>query len=167
MNIAKTERLIIRKVNNEDAKDLSKVLSDPEVMKYSLKGVHTEEQIYDYIINCQKLYEQNGFGHWVIYNNLTGEFVGICGLNKHGIDNVDLVHIVYRLAKDQQGKGYATEASSGVLDFAKNALSIDYVYALIEPENTESKKVATKIGFKFNRLSTFLGVNVEVFQAQL
>ncbi len=167
MSITKTERLVLREMKAEDAKELSKVLSDPEVMRYSLKGVHTETQIHDYINNSIKLYKINGYGPWVIYNIISGEFVGICGLNKHNIDNDELVHIVYRLAKTQQGKGYATEASFGVLDFAKKSLSLNHIHALIEPQNTDSLKVAQRAGFKFEKSSKFSNVNIEVYQAQL
>ena len=54
LTIVETERLSIRQITNEDAINLSKVLADPIVMEYSTVGVHSEEQIYDYITNCKK-----------------------------------------------------------------------------------------------------------------
>jgi len=133
-----TERLCIRKITNADAQELSKVLADPIVMKYSTVGVHCEEQILAYIANCQKQYSVNGYGHWAIYSAINGAFVGVCGLNKHQLASDDLVHINYRLCIEQQGKGYAVEATLGVLDFAKHSLKLNAVHALIEAENIAS-----------------------------
>lgn len=101
LTIVETERLSIREITNEDAINLSKVLADSIVMQYSTVGVHSEEQIYDYLANCKNQYNLNGYGHWAIYNSITNEFVGVCGLNKHKVETDDFIHISYRLASDQ------------------------------------------------------------------
>jgi ribosomal-protein-alanine N-acetyltransferase len=165
--IVETERLSIRKITNVDAIDLSKVLSDPIVMQYSTVGVHTEEQIYDYIANCKNQYDLNGYGHWAIYNSITNEFVGVCGLNKHKVDTDYVIHINYRLATDQQGKGYAVESTFGVLDFAKKSLKLKVVHALIESANISSVKVVDRTGFQFIKSSVFRAFKVDVYQVAL
>ena len=75
MNVNQTERLCIRQITNDDVHNLSKVLADPVITKYSIVGVHSERQIIDYIANCQKQYALNGYGHWAIYNSINGEFI--------------------------------------------------------------------------------------------
>ncbi|PKH87180.1 GNAT family N-acetyltransferase [Colwellia sp. Bg11-28] len=165
--IIETERLCVRQVTNEDVDNLSKVLADPVVMQYSTVGVHTEQQIYDYIANCKNQYDLNGYGHWAIFNSITDEFVGVCGLNKHKVDTDDVIHINYRLARDQQGKGYAVESTFGVLDFAKNALNLKVVHALIEPTNISSVKVINRTGFQFIKSSVFRGFEVDIYQVSL
>ncbi len=167
MIIVETERLCIRQISNEDAKNLSRVLSDPVVMQYSTVGVHTEEQIHDYIANCKKQYDLNGYGHWAIFNSTTDDFVGVCGLNKHILDSEDVIHISYRLATNQQGKGYAVESIYGVLDFAKNSLDLNVVHALIESENVSSVKVVNRVGFQFIKSSVFRGVEIDIYQVAL
>jgi len=165
--IIKTERLIIRKITYEDAENLSKVLSDPMVMQYSTIGVHTDEQISDYIANCNKQYELNGYGHWAIYNAIDDEFIGVCGLNKHNVDGDGLIHINYRLTTEHQGKGYAVESTCGVLNFAKNTLKLKTLYALIEPANINSIKVVNKTGFQFIKSSVFRGFEIDIYQVHL
>ena len=167
LTIVETERLSIRQITNDDAINLSKVLADPIVMEYSTVGVHTEEQIYDYIANCKNQYDLNGYGHWAIYNSITNEFVGVCGLNKHKVDNDDVIHINYRLATDQQGKGYAVESTFGVLDFAKKSLKLKAVHALIESANISSVKVVNRTGFQFIKSSVFRGFKVDIYQVAL
>jgi ribosomal-protein-alanine N-acetyltransferase len=167
LTIVETERLSIRQITDEDAINLSKVLADPIVMQYSTVGVHTEEQIYDYIANCKNQYDLNGYGHWVIYNTLTDEFIGVCGLNKHEVDADEVIHINYRLATDQQGKGYAVESTLGVLNFAKNTLKLKAIHALIESENVSSVKVVNRTGFKFIKSSVFRGFKIDIYQVAL
>jgi len=167
LTIVETERLSIRIITDEDAINLSKVLTDPIVMQYSTVGVHTEEQIYDYIANCKNQYDLNGYGHWAIYNTLTDEFIGVCGLNKHEVDADEVIHINYRLATDQQGKGYAVESTLGVLNFAKNTLKLKAIHALIESENVSSVKVVNRTGFQFIKSSVFRGFKIDVYQVVL
>ncbi|MBE9548296.1 MAG: GNAT family N-acetyltransferase [Proteobacteria bacterium] len=167
MTIVETERLCIRQITNEDAKDLSKVLADPEVMRYSTVGVHTKEQICDYIANCKNQYKLNGYGHWAIYNSVTNEFVGVCGLNKHKVGTDDVIHINCRLVIDQQGKGYAVESTHGVLDFAKKSLKLKAVHALIEPANITSVKAVNRAGFQFIKSSVFRGFEIDIYQVAL
>jgi len=165
--VLETERLCIRKITDIDAQDLSKVLADPTVMKYSTVGVHSEKQVLEYITNCQKQYDLNGYGHWAIYDSQTLEFIGVCGLNKHEIDSDEVIHINYRLAANKQGKGYAVESTLGVLNFAKHSLKLEFIHALIEPENTSSVKVINRTGFEFIKDSSFRGFKVNVYQVTL
>jgi len=167
LSIVETKRLSIRQITNADANDLSKVLADPKVMQYSTVGVHTEEQIHDYIANCKNQYSLNGFGHWAVYNSVTNEFVGVCGLNKHKIDADDIIHISYRLATEHQGQGYAVESTLGILNFAKNSLTFNAIHALIEPDNISSIKVVKSTGFQFIKSSSFRGFKIDVYQVIL
>jgi ribosomal-protein-alanine N-acetyltransferase len=167
LTVVETERLCIREITDADAQDLSKVLADPTVMKYSTVGVHSKQQIHEYIVNCQKQYDLNGYGHWAIYDSSTSKFIGVCGLNKHEIDSGEVIHINYRLAANQQGKGYAVESTLGVLEFAKHSLKLKAVHALIEPENICSVKVVNRTGFEFVETSSFRGYKIDVYQVAL
>jgi ribosomal-protein-alanine N-acetyltransferase len=167
LTIVETERLSLRQITDEDAINLSKVLADPIVMKYSTVGVHTKEQINEYIVNCKNQYDLNGYGHWAIYNTLTDEFIGVCGLNKHEVDAADIIHINYRLAIGQQGKGYAVESTFGVLNYAKNTLKLKAIHALIESANISSIKVVDRAGFKFIKSSIFRGFKIDIYQVAL
>jgi len=166
MIIFKTKRLHIKKIVRNDTKDLYKVLADPVVMKYSTIGVHSNEQVFEYVENCQKQYDLNGFGHWAIYD-LDNEFIGLCGLNKNRVGESDVIHINYRITREHQGKGYAIESTLGVLDFAKNSLKLESIYALIEPENINSVKVVARSGFQFIEPSVFRNITIDVYKVSL
>ncbi|WNC74338.1 GNAT family N-acetyltransferase [Thalassotalea psychrophila] len=159
-----TDRLEIREINSKDSIDLRLVLSDPEVMKYSIVGVHNDSEIQKYIDNCQQQYRTKGFGQWAMFSKLDASFVGVCGLNLHVVESNDLLHVSYRLASSQQGKGFASEATIAVAEFCKQQLKLKDISALIDPENIPSLKVAKRAGFLFKKSSEIQGFNVDIYQ---
>ena len=48
LSIVETERLHICEITDKDSVALRLVLSDPEIMKYSIVGVHNDEDITKY-----------------------------------------------------------------------------------------------------------------------
>ena len=164
IKILETKRLRICEITKKDSKNLVKVLSDPEVMKYSTVGVHSKKQISEYIVNCKKQYTLNNYGPWAIYKSDSNEFIGICGINKHIIASDEIIHINYRICSEQQGKGYANESIIGVLSFIKNILNFKCINAIVEPENIPSVNLAKKTGFKFVNSSLFRGINFDIYQ---
>jgi len=167
VTIFETERLKVREITQADVSDLATVLADPVVMEYSTVGVHSIAQIKDYIENCQKQYQTNSFGRWAIYDKHSKCFIGVCGINKQSLNNNEIVHINYRLATAQQGKGYATEAVKGMLSVAKNVLKLDHIYALIESKNENSVKVVIRTGFDFYQSGEFMGFAVDIYRVTL
>ncbi len=55
----------------------------------------------------------------------------------------------YNLMQSQWGKGFASEASRKILDFAKNNLNETKIYCCHAIENTKSQNVIEKLGFKY------------------
>ena len=58
------------------------------------------------------------------------------------------VEVGYHIAKEFTGKGYATEALTALLQFAKAEKKLCKVYGICVSENAASKKVLEKCGFK-------------------
>ncbi len=159
-----TDRIKIREINNNDLIDLRLVLSDPEVMKYSIKGVHSDSEIQKYIDNCQKQYKAAGYGQWGLFSKRDNIFIGICGLNSHMVENNDLLHVSYRLVPNHQGKGFASEATTALIYFCKQELNLETISVLIDPNNEPSLKVAKRVGFAFHKKSIIQGFNIDIYQ---
>ena len=62
LKIVETDRLLICEVESWHIDELGTVLSDPDVMKYSIVGVHSRNDIENYIDNCQEQYKEEGYG---------------------------------------------------------------------------------------------------------
>ena len=71
----------------------------------------------------------------------------------------------YRFTQKYWGKGYATEASAALMDYAFNKLKIPCVYALIEADNLKSRRVLEKVGFHDDKPMTIDGVPHVQFKA--
>ena len=167
LSIVETERLHICEITDKDSVALRLVLSDPEIMKYSIVGVHNDEDITKYIANCKQQYDTNGYGQWAIYSKIDNSFVGICGLNSHSVESEELLHVSYRLSLSQQGKGFASEATSAVVGFCREKLKRKNISALIDPSNVPSIKVAKRSGFSFSKSSSIQGFDVDIYQVNL
>ena len=164
LSIVETERLYICEITDKDSVALRLVLSDPEIMKYSIVGVHSDEDITKYIANCKQQYTVKGYGQWAVFSKTDNIFVGICGLNSHLVESDELLHVSYRLSLSEQGKGFASEATSGVVKFCKNTLKRKNISALIDPNNLPSIKVANRSGFSFLKSSNIQGFDVDIYQ---
>ena len=82
---------------------------------------------------------------------LDNKFLGICGLFKQNVDNVDEIEVGYRINDEFWGNGYGTEAAKGCIIYAKNILGLSSVISLILKENKQSIRVAEKNGLKLEK----------------
>ena len=76
-----------------------------------------------------------------------GVEVGHAGFKKPPND-AGVVEIVYGIAPEHQGRGYATEAAEALTDFAFRSSHVRVVCAHTLPENNASARVLAKCGFR-------------------
>ncbi len=57
MHICEADRLILRRLSLDDVPALAKILSDPDVMKYSVRGVCDEAATHQFIEWCLACYD--------------------------------------------------------------------------------------------------------------
>lgn len=166
MNIFETPRLLIRQLRLDDRELISVITADPQAMKYSASGVIDKSENTAFIIDCQKSYKTTGFGYWAIENKQTNVLLGLCGFNRHKIGNSEFLHVNYRLATPFLAKGFATEAATGLKKYCFEQLNEAVLYAIIEPQNLDSIKVAKRCGFKFDFTTEFNNLTVDIYRAE-
>ena len=91
-----------------------------------------------------------GVQYWALFDYRNGEFVGCGGLRPWtytpGEANFEMgFHIVKR----SWGRGFATEAALGTLQYAWKKLRLSKVYAGHHPDNRAPEKILKKLGFEF------------------
>jgi [ribosomal protein S5]-alanine N-acetyltransferase len=159
-----TDRLVLREFNQSDLSELSQILSDTEVMKFSTRGclstAQTQKRIDDFI----KSYNQFGFGMWAVILKETHELVGYCGLAIDCIDDLDELEIGYRLATKFWGKGFATEAALACIQYGFENFNFLYILAGVQRQNTASVRVIEKLGMTFDRETIFRGVVMDCYK---
>jgi len=144
-NVARTHRLILRRLNPNDSDALRDVLCDPEVMRYSM-GVLRRDDVPAWIDERVAEYARWGFGLWGVELLVSGRLIGYCGLTVIEIDGQPEIEIGYRLARAHWGRGLANEVASAVRDWFVRERRVSLLVALIEPDNHASIRVARKLG---------------------
>jgi RimJ/RimL family protein N-acetyltransferase len=142
-----TERLVLRPLREEDVEPLSRVLGDPETMRYFPRP-RTREETRVWIARNQERYTVDGHGLWAVERRSDGAFLGDCGLVKQRPEGVPEVEVGYHFAREHWGHGYATEAAGACVRLAFEVLRVPRVIALIRPENTPSARVAGRLGLR-------------------
>lgn len=147
MEIFDTPRLSGRYFTLDDTLALTKILSDPEVMKYSIRGVCDEEATQNFINWCLECYILHKIGPCALIEKSANCLVGFCGINPEMVNNVEEASLGYRLARKTWGSGLATEATRAVLNYSFEVIPLPSIIVIIEPENTASLRVIKKLGF--------------------
>ena len=145
-----TERLLLRKMKEEDAEALLDIFSDPIAMRYF--GVIFDRPRMDKWVRDNLEHEkQHGFSLLSVILKDNGEVIGDCGLETDKIDGQTMVGLGFDFRRLYWGKGYATEAARAVLKYGFTHFEFDRISGWIDPENAPSQRVAERIGMTVDR----------------
>ncbi len=142
-----TDRLIFRQWKNKDYSIFADFYAVEENAKY-VGGVKTPEESWRLMATYIGHYELNGFSYLAIAEKDSGNLIGTIGLWKsHPWPEPEMG---YWLLPKFQGKGYGVEAGLAVKEFALEKLKLDSLVSYIDPANRPSKKLALRLGAKFD-----------------
>jgi len=160
-NIIETERLYLRCFDEKDIGALFPILSDKEVMRYSMTGPMSLAQVDHYVKNCIKSHTDNGFSPYALICQNT--LIGYAGLDKRLVDNVEKVQLTFRLGCLHWGKGMATEIGKAILQYSFGALGLKEIIAIVDPDNHASIKLIEKLGMRFDKAVLYEGLALHVY----
>ena len=165
MVILKTPRLILRPFDEKDIDLMSKLMANPDFMRFSL-GPKTREQTAAFLENVIGWHRTGSPSLFAVVTRSDDVLVGYCGFLHQDVDGEKEIEIGYRLHPDYWNRGIATEAARKVRDHAFGDLELPRVISLIHPDNVASRRVAEKIGMLFERQTVFKGFPTLVFALQ-
>jgi ribosomal-protein-alanine N-acetyltransferase len=152
-----TARLRRKPYIQDDLEELSVILSNPEVMKYSPRGPIPKEKVKQVTQEILEFFiqhwKQHGFGVWAVVEKLTGQLLGHCGLNF--LPNSLEVEVLYRLDQGYWNQGIATEATKASLRYGFEEVKLDKIVAITAPEHLASRRVMEKAGLKYEKDAHF------------
>ncbi len=140
-------RLTFREMTTADLNDMASLLGDPAVMEF-YPHPKTRDEAQRWIDWNTTNYAEHGYGLWII-ETTTGDFVGDCGLTWQSVNGARMLEVGYHVRRELHGRGYATEAAAACRDFARDALGLTDLVAIIHPANVASQRVAEKIGLRY------------------
>ena len=150
-----TERLRLRPPTKDDLDNIFQLGSSTKVMRYISNG---KTQTYaEARADLEKRIKASTgiFGYWITEEKETGAFIGWLALKK--LDHTNNIEVGYRFLETFWGKGYATEGSKRLLDYAFDTLNLPEVVAIALPENKASIKVMEKLGMSYTGEGKFYG----------
>ena len=137
-----TERLILRGIREDDAPEIVKWRSDPEVYRY-FKNPHRitiEEHMHWY--HDRYLLDENRID-WMCIEKATGNKAGVFGL----VLDEEKTEINYLLAPQVQHKGYAREIIGFLFFYSHILFDTNTVIAEIHKKNYPSIALVENLGF--------------------
>lgn len=139
-----TDRLIIRPYNEGDLEECYRLMQDKELFTYldmDVMSFNEYKELFTWIIKCYDVDIDQDFKYsFSITLKDSGIHIGWCGIG--GLQfNHSIRNIYYLIGKNYWGQGYATEASRALLDYGFKQMNLDEIVAIVQPENTASKKL--------------------------
>lgn len=140
MGILKTERLILRKFTGDDWKDLHEYLSQVKVVMYEPYNIFSEEESKKEAINRS---QNDAF--WAVCLRETNKLIGNVYFQLQGPKEFSTWEIGYVFNPLYYGKGYATEACQGILQYGFEQIGAHRIIAKCNPENIASWKLMERL----------------------
>jgi ribosomal-protein-alanine N-acetyltransferase len=145
-----TNQLRLRHFRPNDADELYRIYSNPDLFKYmsnekSIGWQETRAVINSLIENWQ----QYGFGVWAVIYKRNQNLIGHCGLKF--LENTSEIQLGYLLLKSYWGRGLGTEAATAALKYGFEVAKLERIVAIAKPENIASRRVMEKVGMKYEK----------------
>ena len=147
--VLETQRLRLRCFDLGDAHFVLRLVNDPDWIRYiGDRKVHSLEDARRYLENGPlKMYAANGFGLWLVERKEDSVPVGMCGLIRR--DRLKDVDLGFAMLPEFRSQGFAREASEGALAYARTALGLKRIVAIVSPGNEPSQRLLVKLGFAY------------------
>ncbi|MGN4424269.1 GNAT family N-acetyltransferase [Bacillus cereus group sp. MYBK30-1] len=159
-----TDRLQFRKYTMEDLEFYASLWGNEKVMRYIGNGtlktyMQCKKSLEEWVLPNYK----NGLGLFVMIEKETGIRIGHAGLVQQKVDGKEEIEIGYWLLPKYWRKGYAKEAAAAFRDYGFQALQMNKLISLINPNHPASIFVARKTGLSYEKTTAFHGIDVLVY----
>lgn len=145
--VIETERLVLRRIINDDVNEVFELRSNAETMKYIPRPlVKNNEDALAHIAMIEEKIETNVGINWGITLRDNPKLLGIIGYYRMQPENYR-AEIGYMLLPEFHGKGIIPEAVNVLIKYGFENLKLHSIEAVIDPENYASEKVLQKCGF--------------------
>lgn len=144
--VLETERLVIAPAQSRDADELEALFHDPRVHRY-LPYERRIESGHTFVERARRGVREGSAYRFVGRGRDSGEFVVSIGV--FAIDRWDRSgELGYAVARSHWRRGYATEATTAVVDWSFRRLGLHRIEAVVQRGNRPSERVLERLGFR-------------------
>lgn len=145
--VLQTERLKLVPFDLSDAALLHQTLTEPFVRKYLMDDeIIAYEKAEEFIAINEQCFKEKAWGLWKLIVKEGNRYAGLAGLWVFFGENQP--QLLCALLPDNVKKGYATEASKAVVNYAFSILRFGYLVAAFDTPNEDSRKLCERLGLK-------------------
>src|ERR1700728_1945152 len=139
--LIETERLLLRRWNEEDREPFYRMNADPRVMEF-MPACMTRAESDLLFERINEHFREHGFGLFAAELREERAFIGFVGLAVPSFKMrfTPCVEIGWRLSADHWGCGLATEGARAVVKYAFEELALDEVVSFTVPQNMRSRR---------------------------
>lgn len=143
-----TERLLLRDITVDDKKAVFDYRSDADANKFQSWIPVNLQDVENFIQrNIKEFNQPESWYQVLITDKHANTVIGDIGIHFFGNENLQ-VELGITLDKNFQGKGYASEALEGIIDFLFNNLNKHRIITSVDPDNLNSIKLMERLGFR-------------------
>jgi RimJ/RimL family protein N-acetyltransferase len=145
-----TDRLVLRRIREDDLDAHMALLNTPAVMRH-LGGVQPRSVIAAKHAASRASFAAEGFGFMLAEERATGEIVAHCGLRRvaHPLAPNPTDHeIGWLVREDRWRMGYAFEAMRAVVDWGFGVHNAPQIIAITVAQNVASLRLMEKLGME-------------------
>lgn len=140
-----TERLLLKLIDEEDAKDIVKWRNQIEVINnlFSYKGITLSEHKNWF----EGYLKDNSRIEFVIFVKEDNKKIGTIGLSNIDYKNQKAEYGILIGENAEWGKGYAEEASFAIINYGFKELNLNKIYLHVFKANIKALRLYNKLGF--------------------
>lgn len=159
-----TERLLIRMPRPGDGKEVYNAINESieelqPWMPFAQKK-QTEQEVEANIRDSHVKFLAREDLRLLVFLKDTGEFVASSGLHRINWD-IPKFEIGYWIHSHFSGKGYMTEAVTGIIDFAFHKLQANRIEIRCDSRNVKSRAIPERLGFKLEGILENNSVSID------
>ena len=157
-----TYRLLTR--SDEDKKLLTILDTNPINREFFPNGALSDNQIPEMIERFVGGYEKHKTPIFIVFDK-DNNFIGRAGFAY--TNELDAIEIGYVLDHKSWGKGYATEITKTLLDWAKDNLKYDEIFAFTGSNHLASIAIMKKVGMDYIENKNLKGIECVLYKVIL
>ncbi len=146
--VLQTERLLLRRITQEDVHAVFQFRSDVEAQRYNEGAITRLEQASELIARLEEGYQNRTMVEWgVTLKGGDETVIGLMGYANWSQQN-RRAEIGYDLRRDYWGQGIASEALTTILAFGFGVMDLNRIHACTWVENVASVRLLERLGLR-------------------
>ena len=153
-----TQRLVLRPLKSGDLDAIHRLWTAPGVRRYLWDDeIIPRDRTEDILQENERLFTEKSFGLWGGWSQTRERLIGFSGF--WYFREPPEPEILYGIADDLWGRGYASEMAAAMVAYGFEKLNVPKIIGSTDAPNVASSRVMEKLGFQLDKRETVEGLD--------